>query len=90
MKNNKIKIAAYAITRNESKNLPMWLDTVSKITDVIILADSASTDGTREMAQKFGAKVIDYEWQNDFAAARNFALSKIPRDVDWVVGLDAD
>lgn len=90
MKNNKIKIAAYAITRNESKNLPMWLDTVTKITDVIILADSASTDGTREMAQKFGAKVIDYEWQNDFAAARNFALSKIPRDVDWVVGLDAD
>ena len=56
--------------------------------DEIIVADTGSKDKTKRIAAKFGAKVYDYVWKNDFSAARNFAFSKATGD--YILWLDAD
>lgn len=56
--------------------------------DEIIVADTGSTDKTKQIAAKFGAKIYDYVWKNDFSAARNFAFAKA--SCDYILWLDAD
>jgi tetratricopeptide (TPR) repeat protein len=50
--------------------------------------DTGSSDPTPEIARAAGAHVINYEWKNDFAAARNFSLSLATKP--WILVLDAD
>lgn len=76
------------IVKNEEKYLKGCLDSVMGIIDEIILVDTGSTDKTKEIAARYEAKIFDYEWKNDFASARNFALSKTTGD--WTLYLDAD
>ncbi|NHM29958.1 glycosyltransferase family 2 protein [Bacillus sp. C11] len=76
------------ITKNEEKNLPVCLESVKKLVDEIIIVDTGSTDNTKHIALHYGAKVYDFEWNNDFSAARNYALSKSTSD--WNLVLDAD
>ncbi|MBQ9364980.1 MAG: glycosyltransferase, partial [Schwartzia sp.] len=83
-----IKISACVITKNEEKNLPAWLSCVKKIADEIIVVDTGSDDGTVAVAKNGGAKVFHFEWINDFAAAKNYAIDRA--DGDWIVFLDAD
>lgn len=42
------------------------------------------------VAREFGAQVSDYEWTNDFAAARNFNFSQVPKNFNWIMWCDAD
>ena len=56
--------------------------------DGIYITDTGSTDHTIEIARKFNAHISEYEWCNDFAAARNYALEQSP--CDWNLILDAD
>ena len=65
-----IKISACAIAKNEEQNISRWLDSVRRFADEIIVADTGSTDRTREIAVRAGAKVVDFSWCDDFAAAR--------------------
>ena len=50
--------------------------------------DTGSTDRTKEIAGKFSDKVFDFQWTDDFSAARNFSMSKATGD--WILVLDAD
>jgi hypothetical protein len=54
----------------------------------IVVADTGSTDKTREIAAAEGAKVFDFEWCDDFSKARNFAAQNA--ESDWIFALDAD
>ncbi len=63
-------------------------DLLNGLVDELIVVDSGSTDGTRELAVKLGCEVFDFEWCKDFAKARNFAIEKAKND--WVIVLDAD
>lgn len=54
----------------------------------VIVADTGSTDGTREIAEKYADIVFDFEWCNDFAAARNAVLDRCTGK--WHLQLDAD
>jgi glycosyltransferase involved in cell wall biosynthesis len=76
------------IAKNEEKNLPICLDSIKNIVDDILIVDTGSIDNTKEVAQWYGATVYDFNWKDDFAAARNFALSK--SNSDWNLILDAD
>ena len=76
------------IVRNEEKNLPVSLVRIKKIADEIIVVDTGSNDRTVAIAEDYGARVYHYEWCNDFAAARNYALEKC--SCKWIVFLDAD
>ncbi|MFS0821624.1 glycosyltransferase [Bacillus sp. 1P02SD] len=83
-----MKITACLITKNEENNIKSCLDSVKRIVDEIIVVDTGSCDQTIEIAKAYGAKLHQYEWKQDFAAARNFALSKAAGN--WIIFLDAD
>lgn len=83
-----MQISACVITKNEEQNIGRYLACVKVFADEIIVVDTGSTDNTVAIAKKAGACVAHFAWQNDFAAAKNFALAKAKGD--WIVFLDAD
>jgi tetratricopeptide (TPR) repeat protein len=76
------------IARNEQASLPTCLRSVADLFPDIILVDTGSTDRTKEIAAQFGARVFDFPWCDDFAAARNESLRHATGD--WIFWLDAD
>ena len=68
--------------------MPKCLSSVAGLFDEIVVVDTGSTDRTREIAREFGARVFDFVWVNDFAAARNAALARATGD--YAFWLDAD
>jgi tetratricopeptide (TPR) repeat protein len=76
------------IVKNESENLGRCLESVKSYVDEIVIVDTGSTDDTIAIAQQYGATIGRFQWCNDFAAARNYALSLVTGD--WVLVLDAD
>lgn len=76
------------IVKNEEKYLRDCLASVKEVADEIVIVDTGSTDKTISIAEEFGAKIYHFNWINDFAAARNFALEKSTGD--WILYLDAD
>lgn len=76
------------IVKNESQHLENTLRSIAQYVDDIVVVDTGSTDNTKAIAQRFTAKVHDFTWISDFAAARNFSLSFAKHD--WVLVVDAD
>lgn len=54
----------------------------------LVMADTGSTDGSREIAERYADVLFDFPWINDFAAARNAVLDRSTGD--WYLVLDAD
>ena len=82
------RVTAALIVRNEEGFLIDCLESLKGAVDGVIVVDTGSTDASRQIARNAGATVIDHEWTNDFAAARNVALDHV--DADWVLYIDAD
>ncbi len=76
------------IVKNEALHLGRCLDSVAAITSECLVIDTGSSDQTIAIARQHGAQVHFFEWQNDFAQARNFALQQALSD--WVLMLDGD
>lgn len=83
-----IWITLCMIVKNEAADLPRCLRSVQGIADQIVVVDTGSTDGTVEIARKFGASVVRSEWTGDFAGARNAGL--LHAEGEWILFLDAD
>ena len=81
-------ISVCMIVKNEEKNLAGCLDCLTSIADEIVIVDTGSTDRTKEIALQYTDKVYDFEWIDDFSAARNFAFSKAT--MDYIYSADAD
>ncbi|MGO8817516.1 MAG: glycosyltransferase family 2 protein [Terriglobia bacterium] len=79
-------ISATIITHNEEANIARAIRSLS-CADEIVVIDSDSTDGTREIAKGLGARVITHPFEG-FAAQKNVASSQA--HYDWVLSLDAD
>lgn len=75
------------IVKNEGVMLEQCLESV-KDADEIIIVDTGSQDNTKEIAQKFTSNLFDFEWIDDFSAARNFAKTKCTGD--YILSIDAD
>lgn len=81
-------LAVIILTKNEEAYIEGAIQNAKACTDEVIIVDSGSTDKTLELAKANGAKVCFRQWDNDFAAQRNFALAQTT--ADWVLFLDAD
>jgi len=76
------------IVKNEEKLLARCLDSIADLAEELIIVDTGSTDKTKEIAAKYNAKIYDFEWTGDFAAARNFSFSKAT--MEYIYQADAD
>lgn len=81
-----MKLEVVLIVKDEENCLERCLNSVKGLP--IVLCDTGSTDKTIEIANKFTDKISHFKWCDDFAQARNFALSKCT--ADWVLFMDAD
>lgn len=80
-------LSVIIITLNEADHIEACLESVS-FADEIVVVDSGSTDGTREMAQARGARVeLTEDWPG-FGKQKNRALDLAT--CDWVLSIDAD
>ena len=76
------------IVKNEEANLGPCLESVADLVNEIIIVDTGSTDRTKEIALRFGAKIHDFPWIDSFSAARNESLRHATRE--WIFWMDAD
>ena len=76
------------IVRDEAFFLARCLDAVADHVDEIVIVDTGSRDQTREIAARYTDNICQFDWVDDFAAARNYSLSKASGD--WILVLDAD
>ncbi len=76
------------IVKDEELRLASCLSSVSSLVRDIVVVDTGSADRTKEVAAAFGARVYDFCWIDDFAAARNYALDLAAEE--WVLVMDAD
>lgn len=76
------------IVRNEAHRLGTCLDSVAGLVDEIVIVDTGSTDQTVDIARQYGAVMGQFEWCDDFSAARNESLRLATGD--WIMWLDAD
>lgn len=83
-----VTISLCMIVKNEEKVLARCLESLSGLMDEIIIVDTGSTDRTKEIAAHYTDKIYDFEWVQDFAAARNFAFSKA--NMEYIYSADAD
>lgn len=80
-------ITVAILSKNEEKNLKQLLPTLSFANEILVI-DDYSTDASPNIAKKFKAKVINHALNNDFSAARQYALTHSRNE--WVLFIDAD
>lgn len=83
-----ITISLCMIVKNEEKVLERCLSSIMEVMDEIIIVDTGSTDQTKKIAGKYTSNIFDFQWEDDFSKARNFAFSKAT--MDYQMWLDAD
>lgn len=82
-----MRFSVSMIVKNEESCLSKCLESV-RGADELVVVDTGSTDRTKEIAASFGAKIYDFPWIDDFAAARNESLEHCTSD--WIFIIDAD
>lgn len=80
------KVSVYIIAFNEAGKIA---DTIKSVlwADEIVLADSASTDGTDRIAAEMGARVVQIPFEG-FGRLRNCAMAACTHE--WVLSIDTD
>lgn len=75
--------------KNEERNLARCLACLQGFADVVVV-DSDSTDATRDIAKRMGARVVSFRWNGHFPKKRNWYLRNHSVKTPWVLFLDAD
>jgi glycosyltransferase involved in cell wall biosynthesis len=81
-----LRISATIVTLNEERNIARAIESL-RCADEVVVVDSGSTDRTREIAARLGARVIEEPWRG-YAAQKNFAAECA--SFDWILSIDAD
>jgi hypothetical protein len=84
-----IPVTVVIPTRNEAQHLARCLEAIRLFAEVYVV-DSQSTDSTVEVAQAFGAKVVQFHYHGGWPKKRQWALDSLQFENDWVLLLDAD
>ena len=80
------------IFKNEIRCLERCLKSLQPLKNAIpceiVMADTGSTDGSREIAEQYADVLFDFEWVDDFSAARNAVMDRCSGQ--WYFSIDAD
>lgn len=80
------------IVKNEIRCIEKCLKALRPLREAIpcelVIADTGSTDGTREVAEQYADVLFDFVWVDDFSAARNAVLDRCAGK--WSLAVDAD
>lgn len=82
-----LPLSVFVIARDEADRIGATLNAIRSLSDDIVVVDSGSTDGTREVARELGARVIERTWPG-YGPQKRFAEEQCRND--WVLNLDAD
>jgi tetratricopeptide (TPR) repeat protein len=82
------RVTLCIIAKNEEHRLGKCLASAVDLVDETIVVDTGSTDSTKAIAARHGAKVFDFPWCDDFSAARNESIRHATGD--WIFWLDCD
>ena len=83
-----LPISICIIAKNEENNIENCLTSLRKYDWEIIVVDTGSTDRTKEIANKYADKVLDFVWCDDFSAARNFSIEQTSHDIILIIDSD--
>ena len=82
----KLDLSLVIITLNEENSIERCIRSAPFASEIVVV-DSGSTDNTKEIAEKLGAKVFHQDWLG-YGAQKKFATQKAGQK--WVLSLDAD
>ena len=85
-----VPVSVLIPTRNEAQNLPRCLDALSDWANEIVIVDSQSTDETLQIAESYGATVLQFQYEGGWPKKRQWALDTFEFRNDWILLLDAD
>ncbi len=85
---SRVPISVCMIAKNEERYIEECLKRLQPYGVEIVVADTGSTDRTKEIAKQYADKVVDFTWIDDFSAARNFCAEQATNS--WILALDCD
>jgi glycosyltransferase involved in cell wall biosynthesis len=86
---SRVPVSILVPVRNEAANLPRCLASVAWAAEIWVV-DSRSTDGTAAIAERHGARVVQFDFNGTWPKKKNWALANLPFAHPWVFILDAD
>jgi glycosyltransferase involved in cell wall biosynthesis len=84
-----VRVSIIVPVKEEAENLPRSLAS-ARWADEIFVVDSQSTDGSQRIAEEYGARVVQFEFNGTWPKKKNWALENLPFRNEWVFILDAD
>ena len=87
--NAKVPVSILVPIKNEAANLARCLQSVVWANEVFVV-DSQSTDGSIELAETLGVRVVQFHFTGTWPKKKNWALEILPFAHEWVFILDAD
>lgn len=85
-----LDVTVIILTKDEGVHIGRCLERLRGVGRRVVVVDSGSTDGTREIAREWGAEVVEHEWPGCQALQFNWALDNVGVGTEWVLRLDAD
>ena len=82
-----VPVSVLILAKNEEKNIEECLNSVSFAQDILVI-DDFSTDSTKILAEKLGARVIQRSMSGDWGGQQTFAIKQAK--CDWIFFIDAD
>jgi glycosyltransferase involved in cell wall biosynthesis len=84
-----IPVTVIVAARNEADNLPRCLESLRCAAEIYVI-DSQSTDATVQVAESYGAHVVQFHYQGGWPKKRQWAMDSLPLSNDWIFLVDAD
>ncbi len=85
----KIPVSVLIPAKNEELNLPACLESVARA-DEVFMVDSHSEDRSCEIAESYGANVVQFNFNGRWPKKKNWSLDNLPFRNDWVLIVDCD